>query len=316
MRRLLTQILTIGALVTSMNAFSQDYPTRALRVIVPQSPGTAIDIVARLVSEDIAKQLGQTVVVENKTGANQLIGYEYVAKQAPADGYTVLFAQSASLVTLPLLVKELRFDPLKDLPPVLTMAEGAYILSSPQNAPWKTFAEMVPQVKANPGKFNYGTSGLAGRLNLEGLVRDYDFKMVHVPYGKGADFILGVVRGDVALGFLAPNQSYKDKIRVLASTGDTRTRMFPDVPTFKELGYPNVSGITISLHLRAGSPKAASDALLKAATRSLQNPEIRARLEKLDLAIVGDTPEAAAKRLADESQRFATIGKALNIQPQ
>jgi tripartite-type tricarboxylate transporter receptor subunit TctC len=130
--------------------------------------------------------LGQPVVVENKPGADAIIGFEYVARQLPADGYTLVIAAVSGLATLKLTSKDLRFDPLRDLPPLTDMVEGKYVFGSSSGQPWKSFAEFVSYAKAHPGKLNYGASSTTVRMQTDALMRDLGLDTVYVPYRSGA----------------------------------------------------------------------------------------------------------------------------------
>ena len=153
-------------------AVSQEYPSRPIRLIVATSAGTLSDLAPRVMATGMSKVLGQPVIVENRPGANSLVGFEYVAKKVPADGYTLASALVAALASLPVGAKDLPFDPLKDLPPVIVFAEGLFVFGSPAQAQWKTFVEMVAYAKANPGKLNYGSSNLNSRLLSEAVFED------------------------------------------------------------------------------------------------------------------------------------------------
>ena len=138
-RLVIGAICTLGAAPTP----AQDYPSKPIRYIVPNTPGVIVDTVARVMAAEMGKNLGQPMVVENKPGGNHAVGFEYVAKQAPADGYTVVSVLVPSMAILPVTAKELRFDPLKDLPPVIGLAEGKYVFGSAASQPWKTLAELA-----------------------------------------------------------------------------------------------------------------------------------------------------------------------------
>jgi tripartite-type tricarboxylate transporter receptor subunit TctC len=291
---------------------------KPIRFIVPNTPGTIPDIVARLIGPEVSKNLAQPVVIENKPGAGQIVGYEYVAKQVPADGYTVLTANGLDLAGLPITAKDLRFDPLKDLTPVIGLVEGRFFLSSSSEFPWKTFAEFVSYARANPGKLNYGTSSTIPRVQMEALIRELGLNIVHIPYSGGGPAVQGLVAGQVQLGFLAESQvnSLGGKIRTLAVTGDARSKNFPDVPTFRELGYPQLRGVSMLLNVPAGTPKAAIDKLHAAASKALQQADVRARFEKAGFDVVEQSPEAAAKSLVEASRFFAEVARKAGIQPE
>ena len=300
-------------------AAAQDYPTKLIRWIVPNASGVIEDILARSTAPEMSKFLGQSVIVENKPGAESIIGYEYVAKQVPADGYTLVSVHVQGLVTLPLTVKDLRFDPLKDLPPLIVLSEARYVFGSASRLPWKTLNELAAYAKANPGKLNYGSSNSNLRLSAEVVIRDLGLNVVHIPYKAGAAYVLALTAGDeVQMGFLNEAAAIRlgEKFRVLAVTGERRRAPFGDVPTFAELGLTRIPRVSFSVNVPAGIPKAAFDKLYAAASRALRLPEVKARFAKLGLEIAEKTPEAAAKNLAETAKLYADIAKKVGIQPE
>src|SRR5262249_24329206 len=154
---------------------------------------------------------------EYKPGAGHTIAYEYVSKLAPADGYTIGAVNVTILATLPVTYKDLRFDPFKDLSPVIEYAEGRYLFGSAASLPWKSLYEMVTYAKANPGKLNYGASSTLGLLQTEGLVRDLGINVEHIPYSEGGEFLKGLVGAEVQMGFVVEGLAlgFGDKFRVL-----------------------------------------------------------------------------------------------------
>lgn len=316
--RFLASVITCSYAVSVPFAVAQDYPSKPIKLIVATNPGTLGDTLARIVAPEVSKVLGQPVVVENKPGANSIIAYEYVAKQMPADGYTMVVVTAQGLPLLPLTEKELRFDPLKDLPPVIGIAETRFILGSSPGQPWKTFKEMVTAVKANPGKYNYGSANAQTRFPVLIIMQELGLDVAHIPYSGGGPFHTAMLSGEIQLGFTSASTgiSFGEKLRILAVTGERRLPALPDVPTFRELGYPQVPGLNFTLNVRAGTPKAAIDKLYLSASRALQTPEVRSLLAKMSVDIVELNPDVAARRLADEAKLFADIAKKIGMQPR
>ena len=220
-RLVIGAICTLGAAPTP----AQDYPSKPIRYIVPNTPGVIVDTVARVMAAEMGKNLGQPMVVENKPGGNHAVGFEYVAKQAPADGYTVVSVLVPSMAILPVTAKELRFDPLKDLPPVIGLAEGKYVFGSAASQPWKTLAELAAAAKASPGKLNFGESSPPVYLLAELLLRDLGLNVVHIPYSSGGGYLQAIVAGEVQMGFVGEGSAigFGDKYRVLGVTGAQRS---------------------------------------------------------------------------------------------
>src|SRR5262249_27563192 len=153
-----------------------------IHFIVAQSPGTVPDSVARIMGTAMQRPIGQPLVVENKPGASYAIGLEYVARQSAPDGYTIALSDIPGIAILPLTTKDLHFDPQKDLQSIITLAEGRIVLGTAAKYPWKSFAELVTQAKATPGKLNYGSSGTGSRMQMEAILRGAGMDVVYIPY--------------------------------------------------------------------------------------------------------------------------------------
>jgi tripartite-type tricarboxylate transporter receptor subunit TctC len=294
---------------------AQDYPNRAIQMIVPNAAGTNGDILGRLMAAEMAKVLGQPVVVINKPGADSIVGFEYVAKQAPADGYTIVVTSVSNLSILPSIVKDLRFDPLKDLPPFMGFATSRFVFASPVTKPWKNMAELVTYAKTNPGKLNYGTASANIRLGSEAVISNYGLAMERISYPSGGPYLLAIARGEIDMGFLGEQQA-NDKVRVLAVSGTKRAPAFPDAPTYAELGMPPLPGIDYSLNARAGTPKEAIAKLHAAAQFAIRQPGLIERLNKAQWDVVERGPEEEAKNLAAQGALFAAIAKSAGVEPQ
>jgi len=310
-------VLAASALAGMSTASAQEYPSKPIRYIVANSPGTLLDLTARIISTEMSKTLGQPMVVDNRPSADSIIGYEAVAKAAP-DGYTVGSILVGDLVILPLIRSDLRFDPVKDLPPVIAIAEGRFLLGSAASVPWKTFNELVTEVRANPGKYNFGTSSVIGRLYTEVILRDLGLNMVHIPYKSGGEYLRGMVSAEFHIGFIGESAllNFGEKARAVAVTGQTRLGTFPAVPTFAELGQLKTRNNAFSMHSPVGLPKPIVDKLVAAATQALQLPEVKAQYAKIRLEVVGAGPEAAARSMADTAKLFTEIAKSVGIKPQ
>ena len=292
-------------------ALAQDYPSRLIRVIVPQSPGSAPDLVARIAAPEMGRALGQALVVENRPGADYTIGYELVAKQSPADGYTLALVNVEVLALMPMTAKDLRFDPLADLVPVAGLVEGRYILSTSSRQPWKNINELVAHARASPGKLSFGSPSHQGRLSALAITQAFGLEMLYVPYSAAGAFFQGVASGDVDMGFVAEATAVGmgERLRVLAVTGRERTPVFRDAPTFAEVGLPRLRGISFSLNVRTGTPRPVIERLQSAASRTLQQPEVKSQYAKIGMDIVNDGAEAAAARFAETAKGYAEIAK-------
>ena len=316
--RICSLLLLSALLFSSATAIAQAYPSRPVRFIVPNTPGTVSDLVGRIMSPEMSKALGQPIIVENKAGAGQVIGLEYVAKQMPPDGYNIAVVSVSTMAIMPVTVKDLRFDPLRDLPPVIGLVEGRYLLGSSSKLPWRTFAEMVAHARSNPGKLNYGSPSTGVRLPTEAMLRALNLNVVHVPYNGGGPYLNALVAEEVHMGLVAESQavSFGERFRVLAVTGGQRLAALRDVPTFAELGLPQITGLSFSLNVASGTPRSVIDLLYGAASRTLQLPEVKAQFVKILMEVTGSSPDAAARSLAGEAKVFGDIARDLGLQPQ
>ncbi len=302
----------------SSQAFGQEYPNKTVRIIVPSSAGTLTDLVPRAITAEMSKILGQPVVIENRTGASGLIATEYVAKQVPSDGYTVLSANVVDLAIMPLVTKDLRFNAQTDLAAVIDIAEGYVVLVSSSKFPWKNFAEWVAYAKANPGKVNYGASIPTIRLPIVQLSQILGLDLFYVPYGAGGPYTQAILAGDV-MGFLSelPILANLDKLVTIAVPASKRLPSLPNVPTFAELGYPNVGSTNVfALTVPTGTSGVVIERLNAAASKAMQTAEVRQHFDKIKAYPVGGTPQSSAKRLADLSNAYAEAARKAGIRPE
>lgn len=306
------------ALVLTGTVSAQDQPSRVFRLVVPNTPGNIQDTVARVMAPEMSRFLGQPVIIENKPGAGGLIGLEYVAKQLPADGYAAASVAVASLATLPVTVKDLRFDPLADLPPVIGLIETRFVFGSASQLPWKSLNELVVHAKATPGRLNYGSPAPSVRLPTEVLLRGLGLDIVYVPYAGAAPYFKAVVAGEVQMGLVNEPQAiaFGDRFRVLAVTGERRSSHFPDAPTMTELGYRQIRGLSYSFNVRSGTPKPAIERLSAASSYALRQPEVRARFANLHVEIIDEPQDAAASRLSQDAKLFQEVAAAIGFKPE
>ncbi len=317
-RRLIVGI-AVGLLMVMRPAIAQDYPNKPIHFVVPYSAGSPPDVVTRAMALAMSNILGQATIVDNKPGADTIIGFEYVAKNAPADGYTVVISPLANLALLPVIAKDLRFDPLTDLPPFITFAEGRLAFGTPVLNPWKSFQELTSAVKANPGKWNYGSPSVQLRFPMLILMQNLGFDLTYVPYATVAPYYISLTVNDVQMGWLSEGSAanMRDKFRVLAVTGDTPSAAFPEVPTFGKLGFPQMPSNIFAFSVRKGTPKAVTDKLNAAAAKALLQPDIRAKLAASQFEVASDTtPQAAEERLNAISKLFSDVAKKSGIKPQ
>ncbi len=302
-----------GLLLTTMAAHAQSYPNRAIRMIVPYTAGGGVDLVARHVATELSKQLGQSVVVENKVGAGSNIGSDFVAKAAP-DGYTLLMASPANAINMS-LYRKMPYNTQQDLTPVALVGSVPSVLVVNPEFPAKSVQEFVSIAKAKPGTINYGSGGNGTSEHLAGTMFKTmaDIDMVHVPYKGGAAAMTDVISGQITAMFsnqLGAMPYIKGgKLRVLGVADTNRSAALPDTPTFTEAGYPEFL-VTVwwGVMAPAGTPKDVIMRLNRDINTSLTSPELKKRLDDMGARVIGGTPEQFASFLSAEIARW---GKAV-----
>ena len=309
-------------LFAALGAAAQDWPNRAIRIIVPFAPGGATDIPARLVSPKLSESLGQPVVVENRTGAGGIVGIQ-AATQSQPDGYTLLMATNAELVMHPSIYPKLPYDPLKDLVPVSIMVESPMLLVVPASSPLNSVADLIAAAKAKPGAVTYSTAGTGSTSHVltEMLAQQAKIQLLHVPYKGGAPASAAVSTGEVNFALLnlgsALNFVKGGKAKALAVTSGSRTPGFPDWPTAVEAGVPGfVEHIWIGMAAPSGVPRAVVERMSAEVAKALKAPDVRERLESLGNQPLGTTPEEAAARIKREFPRYAEAIKRANIRAE
>lgn len=311
-------VATSLLVMAAQSVRAQAYPERPVRFIVATSAGAAADVLARVLAEAMMKPLGQPIIVEAKPGADQIIGMEYLAKGAPADGYTVGVIGIDGQVQLPLMKKGLRFDPLTELTSVAGLGELRYVVAGPASAPYRTFKELIDAIKSQPGKFNYGSSGPQVRFPSLVLMQDIGLDMVHIPYAGGGPYLTAIAGGTIDWGTISETSgnSLKPRVRFYGITGRTRSPANPEVPTFVEMGYPKIFGPAYALTVRKGTPQAVIDKLSSATGVALASPELRASAQKLQFDVHFENAEAAVKTLQERSRFYQEQVRKLGLQPE
>ena len=305
------------ALVFAAGASAQDFPHKPVRVIIPYAAGGGSDITTRIVQARAMELLGQSLIVDNRAGGGTLIGTR-MAQTAPADGYTLGVMDPAFIIN-PTLVKDAGYDALKDFTPVTLITATPLILVSPPSFPPKSVQELVDYVKANAGKVNYGSpgDGSAGHLAMEQFRSYFGLKMIHIPYKGAGPAVVAVVAAEVPMliaGSGGVPFIQDGRLRGLAATSTKRLPAIPNVPTFAELGFPQINVQTFAgVVAPAGTPPAAIKKLHAAFAGAIQTPEVKARLEQLNQFPVGNTPEEFGVFLRDNQARLVKVVRDSNI---
>ena len=315
----ISQLIALALLLACAagTALAQGYPSKPVRLIVPFLAGGGVDALARLFAQKFTEAWGQSVIVENRPGAGGNVGANAVAKAAP-DGYTLLVA-STGLAMAPSMYRKLPFDPLKDLAATSQIMSVYFVLVANPGMP-ATLKELVALAKSQPGKLNYGHTGLGGSPHLIGemLRAATGINIVLVPYKGDAQTLFAMLANEVQMTFAPPAtvvQMVKaGKVRALAVSGTSRSTAFPDVPTTTEAGFPDVTYAGwVGFFAPGGTPREILNKISSETTRALRMPEIVERLASGGLEAAGTTPEEFAARYRADIARYAKIIKDTNI---
>ena len=320
-KRTLFAVLAATALSATFPAAAQTYPAKPITIIVPASPGGAIDLAARLIGQKLTESMGQSVIIDNKTGATGIIGTDYVAKAAP-DGYTLALVASSHAIN-PSMKKVMPFDAIKSFEPVLLTHVVPLMLVVAPGLPVKSVKELVAYGKANPGKLTFASSGSGGAPHFSGEL----FKtmagidMVHVPYKGSTLAHPDLLSGRTSLMFdtvAAINTQVKsDKVRALAVTTATRSSVAPTVPTMMEAGMAGYETSTWGGVLApAGTPKAVVNKLNAEMNKALSSPDVKQRLQEAGIEPGGGTPQHFSDFIQSEMVKWAKVAKDAGIQAE
>lgn len=304
--------------VSSAGVAAQNYPQRMVRMIVAYPAGGSIDTVARLASQRFMGVTGQQFLVENRSGAAGIIGTDNVAKAA-ADGYTLLMGSAAAIASAPSMYAKLPYDPDRDLAPVVLVANQPNVLLLHPSVPARNLKEFIALTKANPGKFNYGSSGIGAtqHMTAELFAMMTSTKIVHVPYRGGAPAMTDLMTGQIDFMFTpAPNsiaQLQAGRVRGLAVTSLKRSGILPDLPTMDETGLKGFELLGwIGLLAPTGtSPQIISR--LNSEVHKMLAGDLKPKLADLGLDVAGGTPEQFASFIKRDIAKYAKIVKAANI---
>jgi tripartite-type tricarboxylate transporter receptor subunit TctC len=300
--------------ITSAGALAA-YPDQPIRMTVGFPAGTGPDIVARTVGEQLSKELGQSVVVENKAGAGGQIAAYSVAHSAP-NGYNILLGEVGSISISPETTSNLNYKPIKEFEPITEAVRANFVLVIPANSPYKTLKEFVDAAKSSSDRFNIATfgAGTPGHFGAEMLADAGGFKIEPIHYRSTGDAVTAIIAGQVQGAFvttaMAAPQLVAGKMRALAITGSERTKMLGDIPTFSEQGMPKVDfGAWFAFFAPKGTPAQALDVLSQKTIAALKADGVRNLLEGNGFVIVGSTRENLGELLVSEQKRWADVVK-------
>jgi len=312
----------LAAALAAGGAAAQDYPNRPIRLVVAFAAGGTTDFVARQLAERAKASLGQSIVVENKPGANGAIGAEYVAKSEP-DGYTLFFSTAGALAINPTMRSDLPYDPIKDFTPIVPVARNTVLFAVNPTLGVATAQEMIARAKEKPGTITVAITGVGAisHLAIEMLQIAAGIKLQYVPYrGAGqavADFIGGQLNAMSAEVPVLMPQIKAGKATILAVSAQNRSDVLPEVPTFAELGYPDVIADNWSGVLAPPKTPAAIVARLNQAFNAVvRDPEVRRRFAENGVSTIGGTPEDLTELIKSETARWRKVVKETGVKSE
>ncbi len=311
------------ALSSALTAQAQNtYPIKSINLVVPYGAGGSADSRSRQLAQKMSVILKQPIVVDNKPGAGGNIGTEFIARSAP-DGYTIGMGNFAPLAVNKTLFGNLRYDPETALSPIILIEKGPLILAVNPNSQYKTIQDIVTAAKAKPGTLTFSSGGIGGshQLSAELFMQNAGIQKIHVPYKSGSAGLTDLMAGNVDMMF---DQMYSavpsikaDKLRAIAITSKKRSPLFPNLPSFAELGYPKVEVLNWQGFIApAGTPKPVIDILNKVANEALKDPQLRELMLSQGNEIGGGTPADFAALIKSESTKWSAVVKAGNIKPE
>lgn len=316
-RRVLLATPALAASATSAHAQS-GFPARPVRVIIPFGPGGGTDNLVRVIEPVVSRSLGRPLVIENRPGGAGIVGSEMVARAEP-DGYTLL-ANEQTFVINPHLFPNLPYDSLRDFAPVQILANAPVVLIVAASFPARTLEELVALARARPGAYSYASGGNGSTVHLaaEMLKLAAGIDLTHLPYRGSGPAMNDIVAGHVPMGInglsAAGPHIREGRVRALAVSGPVRAPAFPDIPTFRELGFEAVDVYTHwGVLTRAGTPAPIVARLAEAFRAAVHAPELAERLTAMGYVPNGQGPDAYARTIAEETERFGRVIRAANI---
>jgi tripartite-type tricarboxylate transporter receptor subunit TctC len=319
-RAVCAAVLGVAAIAAGAAAMAQDWPIRSVLVVSPFSPGSANNIVARMVLDQVGRQIGQPCVVENRPGAGGIVGVASVVRADP-DGYTLLLS-SASMSSAVILHKSLPYDALRDLEPIAMLSVQPSVLVAAPAKGFKTVADLVAAAKAKPGELNFASAGIGSASHIAGerFRLAAGLNVQHIPYRGPVEALADLMTGRIDFYFLpiAPALPLidQDKVVALAVSTPKRAPALPDVPTIAEVGYPNAEYLFWGgISAPAGTPQAIVDKLNGEVRKALDMPAIREKLQHLGVQAEPMSPHEFAKFFADDVAAMIRLGKDAHITP-
>ena len=314
--------LLAAAVLMLAPAQAQQYPDRVIKLVVPFVPGSPVDVLARVVSQQMTTRLGQSVVIENRPGAGTSTATKQV-QSSPPDGYTLLMS-GQNMTYVGLLYPDIGFDPVKSFVPVATLAGWSHVMLVANNVPAKSVKELVAYAKANPGKVTFGYGlGTSPQIVGKSFELAAGLDLINVPYKGGEQVRVDLLGGRIHINFAPVSNALpmiqEGKVRALAVTSASRDPELPDVPTFKESGFPDVGfdpDVWQAIVAPLGTPAPIVDKLNAEINAALRSDEVQATFKKLRFQPMISTPEQFGKLIAVQAERWPPIIKATGLKAQ
>jgi tripartite-type tricarboxylate transporter receptor subunit TctC len=317
-----TVVAMVAVAAVTTTAYAQNYPTRAITLVIPFAPGGSTSIVGRGIADKMRELLGEKVVVDNRPGAGGTVGTKAVARSEP-DGYTLVLGYTGTLAIGPSLYKSVGYDPRKDFAPIGLIGNAPNSLVVNPSFPAKTVAELIAYAKANPGKVNFGSAGAgtASHITGEYFARAAGITLVHIPYKGTGPALTDLLGGHIPMAFAPIPASHPNvtagKLRALAVTSITRSGLLPDVPTMIEAGLPGFdASLYYGLAAPAGTPRPIIDKLNKVLREALGSDEVKKQLGNDGTEITPGTPENYADFIDKDEKKWSQLLKVAGVEQE
>jgi tripartite-type tricarboxylate transporter receptor subunit TctC len=314
--------LTVMSGIAAAQPDEAKWPARPIRFIVPFQAGSSSDTIARIVGQKLAERLGQQIVVENKVGGGSILGTEALARAEP-DGYTIGLANTSSHAATTALVRTLAFDPIKDFAPVAMIGSSPFVLLVTPSLHARNVQELIALAKASPGKLNYASAGIGTLSHLAAALFENmaGIQLTHVPYRGTGQSMIDLMEGriEILFGTIAPSlpQIRAGKLRALATTGETRNSMLPEIPTVAESGLPGYeAALWTAIVLPAGAPAEVVTRLNREVLAVVNTSEIQASLDQQGVETEPGTPEMLAARIRSDVVKWRDVVDTAGIRAQ
>lgn len=307
--------IAVALVAASTSALAQSWPNRPLRIVVPFGPASSPDVLVRSFNEGLAKRLGQPVIIENRPGGGGNTATDYVSKQAP-DGYTLLVSTNGPLVYNTVMYKSLPYDPFKDLAPITLAGSQPNVCAVSPSVGASNVREWVEAMRKNPGKFNFSSTGIGSmsHLSVEIIKMRTNTFAVHIPYASSPLAITAILQGDVHMACVPAvavmPQARAGKLRAIAITSGQRNPQFPEIPTLRESGFPEIEAIAwMAILAPAKTPPEIVARLNKDIVETLKQPDTVERLQRAFIDVIGSSPDELGRWMQDELKRWTPVIK-------